>query len=62
MCGAVNREDAGSEGQSSAASSPRSIKGSLSFILDEAPVASVQRAPLNWTNQPRRNAFAIGFR
>ncbi|KAG3092725.1 hypothetical protein PI124_g16779 [Phytophthora idaei] len=37
MCGAVNREDAGSEGQSSAASSPRSIKGSLSFILDEAP-------------------------
>ncbi|KAF4131589.1 hypothetical protein GN958_ATG16275 [Phytophthora infestans] len=34
MCGAANQEDAR---QSSAASSPCSIKGSLSFILDDAP-------------------------
>ncbi|GMF16406.1 unnamed protein product [Phytophthora lilii] len=32
MCG---HEDAENEGQNSAASSPRSIKGSLAFILDD---------------------------
>jgi hypothetical protein len=35
MCGAVSHEDTENEDQNSTASSPRSIKGSLAFILDD---------------------------
>ncbi|POM62657.1 hypothetical protein PHPALM_28150 [Phytophthora palmivora] len=55
MWGTINHENVENENQNSAASSPRSIKGSLSFILDgESPSGkrTAKSANLDETDEP----------